>query len=149
MCTSCHTPHSGDAGKLLLSDPPVLCLNCHDKAEFNRKNVHMPVSGGMCLSCHRPHVSENIALLNSEPYSLCIGCHANVRKGPHAVTGFSSSGHPLGEPRKRKKDVEDPARPGKKFYCGSCHTPHSSDYVKLFRYKASSAFELCNYCHKM
>lgn len=149
MCTSCHSPHSSDAGKLLLSDPPGLCFNCHDKAEFSRKNVHMPVAGGMCLSCHKPHASDHTALLMKDPYSLCLECHGNVRKTPHAVVGFSSAGHPLGEPKKRKKEVEDPLRPGKKFYCGSCHNPHSSDSVRLFRYKASSPFDLCVRCHKM
>lgn len=148
MCTSCHSPHSTDTERLLLSTPPDLCLTCHDKAEFSRKNVHMPVAGGMCLSCHMPHVSENIVLLKKEPIEVCYECHNDVRNNPHAVVGFSSKGHPMGEPLKGKKEIADPAREGKKFYCGSCHNPHSSDSPRLFRYKAAASFELCMYCHK-
>ncbi len=149
MCTSCHSPHSTDSAKLLQSEPPALCYNCHDKGEFTKKNVHMPVAGGLCLSCHKPHVSDHAVLLTKDPFPLCIECHGNVRKTPHAVAGFSSAGHPLGEPKKRKREAEDPLRSGKKFYCGSCHTPHSSDSIKLFRYPAASSFDLCVRCHKM
>ncbi len=143
MCLSCHSPHSTDTEKLLLSTPPDLCFNCHDKAEFSRKNVHAPVAGGMCLSCHKPHASENIALLKNAPNAVCLECHADVRKKPHALAGGFSNGHPLGG-----TGEDDPARPGKKFYCGSCHNPHSSDSIRLFRYKADSTFELCMNCHK-
>jgi DmsE family decaheme c-type cytochrome len=148
-CTGCHNPHSSKSAKLLKSDMPDICFNCHDKTVFTRKNVHMPVAGGMCMSCHKPHASDHTALLIKEPYPLCLDCHANVRKAPHAVAGFSAAGHPLGGSRKWKKPADDPMRPGKRFYCGSCHDPHSSDSMKLFRYKAASSFELCAQCHKM
>ncbi len=150
MCLSCHSPHRSDNAKLLVSVPPDLCYNCHDKAAFTKKNVHAPVAAGMCLSCHRPHASESIPLLSKEPFDLCLGCHADVRKAPHAVAGFSAAGHPIGELRKgRKKPLQDPARPGKIFYCGSCHNPHSSDWPRLYRYEARSSFELCQRCHSM
>jgi len=141
-CTGCHNPHSSKNEKLLVAEPPALCFNCHDKAEFSRKNVHMPVAGGLCLTCHNPHSTGTMALLNKEPINVCLECHEAVGKRPHAISGFSSSGHPLG-----KKNAKDPKRPGKKFYCGSCHNPHSSDFMKLFRYKATSSMGICTNCH--
>lgn len=148
-CTSCHNPHSSKYKKLLIAEPPALCLNCHDKAEFSRKNVHEPVAEGMCLSCHSPHSSDNTALLLQRPIRVCLDCHADVRKTPHAITGFESTGHPIGLLRSGTKEFpDDPARPGKKFYCGSCHNPHSSDSIKLFRYKGNMALDICINCHK-
>jgi predicted CXXCH cytochrome family protein len=149
MCTSCHSPHQSDKEKLLANTPPVLCYTCHDKAAFTKKNVHAPVAAGMCLTCHAPHAAEEMALLRKDPPFVCLDCHADVRKRPHAVVGFQTAGHPLGIAKKGKKYLEDPARPGKRFYCGSCHNPHSSDSIRLFRYKADSTFALCTYCHKM
>lgn len=149
LCTSCHAPHQSDNDKLLLKLPPDLCYTCHDKAAFTKKNVHPPVAAGMCLTCHAPHESPYMALLRKDPPFMCLECHADVRKKPHAVAGFQTAGHPLGIVKVHKKYLEDPARPGKRFYCGSCHDPHSSDSMKLFRYKASSTFDLCSHCHKM
>jgi predicted CXXCH cytochrome family protein len=142
-CTGCHNPHSTDTAKLLKSEPPDLCFACHDKAEFSRKNVHAPVAGGMCLACHTPHSSENMALLLQEPIKVCLECHGDVEKKPHAIRGIAGAGHPLG-----KKDKKDPKRPDKKFYCGSCHNPHSSDSMRLFRYPAKAIMGICVNCHK-
>jgi predicted CXXCH cytochrome family protein len=148
-CTSCHNPHSSKYAKLLIAEAPALCLNCHEKAEFSRKNVHVPVAEGMCLTCHSPHSTDNAALLLQLPIKVCLECHADVRKTPHATTGFESPGHPIGLlARGTKEFKDDPARPGKKFYCGSCHNPHSSDSVKLFRYKGTMALDICINCHK-
>jgi predicted CXXCH cytochrome family protein len=68
------------------------------------------------------------------------------------VSGFGRR-HPLGEDRKTKngrlREPRDPARPGRPFYCGSCHEPHSSDVPLLFRFNAKSVMNLCAHCHKM
>jgi|OpeIllAssembly_1097287.scaffolds.fasta_scaffold51637_2 DmsE family decaheme c-type cytochrome len=142
-CTGCHNPHSTDGPKLLKSDPPGLCFTCHDKAEFSRKNVHVPVAGGMCMTCHTPHSSDTMALLTKEPVVLCLECHAAVEQKPHVIKGITGAGHPLGKGNKM-----DPKRPDKKFYCGSCHDPHSSDSGKLYRYPAKTKMALCINCHK-
>ena len=153
-CTGCHNPHANNSEKLLISSVPDLCFNCHDKAEFSRKNVHAAVEMG-CLTCHDPHSSDNQGLLIKVQYTLCFECHDAVSKSPHAISGFSQKGHPLGVPnkdRKGKKEgpshVKDPKREGKRFSCASCHNPHSSDSVKLFRYPATSGMQLCSNCHK-
>ena len=142
-CTGCHNPHSTDGPKLLKSDPPGLCFTCHDKAEFSRKNVHVPVAGGMCMTCHTPHSSDTMALLTKEPVVLCLECHAAVEQKPPVIKGITGAGHPLGKGNKM-----DPKRPDKKFYCGSCHDPHSSDSGKLYRYPAKTKMALCINCHK-
>jgi len=163
-CTGCHNPHSSKNAKLLISESPDLCFTCHEKAAFSKKNIHAPVAGGMCLDCHSPHSTDQTALLRKKPIEVCLECHADIPKKPHAIAGFGAKGHPLGFPiiikKKSKKDTDknpdrdelvimDPARKDKPFYCASCHNPHSSEFPSLFRYKASSAMELCITCHKM
>lgn len=153
-CTGCHNPHASDNGKMLAAPVPDLCFNCHDKAEFTRKNVHPPVESGMCLTCHSPHSSDQEGLLLKPVYEVCFECHDEVSKRPHAIAGFSKSGHPVGLPKKVRKGKEtkkvivmDPKREGKQFSCASCHNPHSSASPKLFRYDATSAMGLCKNCH--
>ncbi len=156
MCTSCHNPHSSDSQKLLLAEVPDLCYTCHDKAMFSKKNVHAPVAGGMCLSCHAPHATEEMALLLKRPVDVCLECHPDVLKRPHALGGTShplASGVALGidsgkGKEKKERVLMDPARPGKGFYCGSCHDPHSSDSPGMIRYPMRTKFDLCINCHK-
>ncbi len=151
LCTSCHNPHSSRNRKLLNTEPPELCYNCHDKRPFTKKNIHPPVQAGQCTTCHSPHSSDEIKLLVARPVLVCLRCHGDVRKAPHAVVGFSRGGHPIGsirKPKKKKDIIKDPMRPDREFYCGSCHDPHSSDWMRLFRYKASSPLGICSYCHK-
>ncbi len=138
-CSNCHNPHSTDNEKLLNSPLPDVCYNCHDKGGFSKSNVHMPVAGGMCMSCHDPHSTDNPVLLNKAFNGVCIDCHQDVTKTPHAI----QRGHRLGGDGK----LNDPARKGKKFYCGSCHDPHSSNAMKLFRYEVESPIKLCAKCH--
>lgn len=151
-CTGCHNPHSAKNAKLLSTEPPALCFTCHDQAEFTKKNVHPPVASGMCLSCHSAHSSDEPQLLIKRPKEVCLDCHKDVTTRPHAIAGFSSKGHPLGDKgndRRDKQILKDPTRPDREFYCGSCHTPHSSDSPRLFRFNARSSMSLCSNCHKM
>jgi predicted CXXCH cytochrome family protein len=149
-CTGCHDPHANNNEKLLAAAVPDLCFGCHDKGEFTRKNVHAAVQMG-CLTCHDPHSTDDPGLLTKSAYDLCLGCHDQVNKKPHAISGFGKSGHPLGGTKKKsgKRPVKDPKREGRIFSCASCHNPHSSDTIKLFRYPARSSMELCSHCHKM
>ena len=151
-CTGCHNPHSSKNAKLLLLATPDLCFSCHDKKPFEQKTVHAPVIGGMCLSCHTPHASDEMALLAKKPGEVCLECHSEVLKGPHVSAG----GHPVTTERPRRgrkaqeppQERKDPARPGKVFYCGSCHDPHSTQVARLLRYNARSSMSLCQNCHK-
>jgi predicted CXXCH cytochrome family protein len=150
-CESCHAeidastlPHKskGKSTKGLLAEAPALCANCHDKQLFEGKVVHGPVAAGMCLGCHNPHASDYLGLLKKEPATLCLDCHPDIKKGPHVIAGFTRSGHPLGN---EAKEVQDPLRPGKKFYCAGCHEPHRSELPKLSRYGKGMAS--CQKCH--
>ncbi|MDD5176538.1 MAG: cytochrome c3 family protein [Sterolibacterium sp.] len=153
-CNSCHAqldasvvPHKskGKFAKGLSAEGPALCAHCHDNKIFKGKFVHAPVEAGMCLGCHDPHSSEYLGLLKNEPALLCLDCHPDVKKGPHVISGISRSGHPLGND---KKEAQDPLRPGKKFYCGSCHEPHRSEFTKLSRFSIKGMM-ICQNCHKM
>jgi predicted CXXCH cytochrome family protein len=136
-CTICHSPHSSDNDKLLRLPVPDLCYMCHGK--FGKKYIHVPVASGLCLTCHTPHAGENAALLLKPLNEVCVQCHQDIPKIPHVIAG----GHPLFL-------KHDPFRPGKEFTCISCHNPHDSDSIRLFRYKVETKdFSLlCTYCHK-
>ncbi len=147
-CTGCHNPHASKNQKLLTTGIPELCFSCHDKAGFSRPTVHPPAASGDCMTCHAPHASDWLALLRNKPIDVCLQCH------PDAVHGVHIS------PEKQKRiaeskglppdtEPEDPKRPGKPFYCGSCHEPHSSEGLQLFRFNAHSMQDLCVNCHTM
>ena len=147
-CTTCHTginastvPHkkTNKLPKGLSSAPPALCYGCHDKVEFTKKNIHPPIASGGCTTCHAPHSSDEIALLSSKPLDLCAQCHPDTPHGQHISSRQTGS----------SDGPQDPARPGKPFYCGSCHNPHSTDSPLLFRFNAQSVSKLCLNCHKM
>jgi predicted CXXCH cytochrome family protein len=135
-CTSCHNPHSSKNAKLLKSKPPSLCFTCHDKTGFTKKTVHPPVAAGECLTCHAPHATDEMALLLNKPVEVCLMCHAGVSHWPHFSLGTA-----------QEKERPDPVRPGKPFYCGSCHNPHSADGPALLKFKAQSSREFCTHCH--
>ncbi|MEJ2696202.1 MAG: cytochrome c3 family protein [Candidatus Sulfobium sp.] len=140
MCTFCHDPHSSGNEHLLRAKVPKLCYECHGK--FDNKVVHAPVAAGMCLSCHTPHTGPYEALLSKPLNGLCLQCHENVVRAPHADT--FGKGHPL-------FIKNDPKHPGHEFTCVSCHNPHDSKWIKLFKYKVidPDGFELCGHCHKV
>jgi predicted CXXCH cytochrome family protein len=99
-CTTCHSPHSSDEKKLLVSQQKKLCLSCHNKDVTtagtktvnikqllaNSKVIHPPVENG-CVVCHQPHASSNNYLLISsfptgnyapavrDTFALCWECH--------------------------------------------------------------------------
>lgn len=153
-CKRCHTdldasttPHTSK-GRLPVgpgADQVAMCTQCHEREGFEGKFVHAPVATGNCLVCHDPHASDHQGLLKKDPPALCLSCHPEIGQGPHVVAGFSRSGHPLGEPYKGNT-TEDPMRPGRRFYCASCHEPHRSEWPKLSRFGIGMA--PCLKCHK-
>lgn len=144
-CVSCHFPHSGKHKKLLKSALPDLCLTCHKKEGFVGAVVHKPVQEGKCGDCHENHASDNPLLLRKQPVESCLECHKEIKEEPHVVSGFSRKGHPLGnEPQQSM----DPLRPGRKFYCASCHEPHRSEFKKLVRIDPKLGMMTCQKCHE-
>jgi len=140
MCMSCHEPHQSDAGKLLLAKSPDLCFICHEKKGFDRKNAHPPVAAGMCTVCHEAHASKDVALLYHPITDGCLLCHPRIGEQPHASAGVLQAGHPLKGRKFAKSKYGE-------LSCASCHDPHSSDSMYLFRYQADKPSELCPSCH--
>ncbi len=141
LCTSCHAAHQSEARKLLQTKTPELCFNCHDHKKFTLRNIHPPVENGRCNACHRPHVSNMKSLLPRAINALCAKCHKKI--GPrHVVSSTSSKGHPVKTDREKLVD-------GKKIRlsCISCHDPHSTNTIKLFKFPAKSPLDLCSHCH--
>ncbi|MDD5029984.1 MAG: cytochrome c3 family protein [Rhodoferax sp.] len=150
-CPSCHdnldvsrVPHlnKGPFAKGLRAEVPALCISCHEQALFEGNMVHAPVNTGLCLDCHNPHTSNYPGLLNMKPASLCLNCHSDIENSEHLISGLSTKGHPLGN---SKEVAPDPKRPGKMFYCASCHEPHRSTLPKLTRY--GDGMTSCQTCH--
>lgn len=147
-CLVCHNPHSSQNPRLLTAALPALCFSCHDKAPFTKKGVHAPVAAGGCMTCHTPHSSAEMGLLLKKPIDVCLQCHQDTPHGRHIS---SRRQHTDGQTEVKPEEAEpqDPTRPGKPFYCGSCHDPHSSDTPLLFRFNAQSVTALCRNCHPM
>ena len=152
-CNTCHSeldasavPHksNGKFPKGLKAEGAAVCTVCHEPKMFEGKLVHAPVAAGMCTACHNPHSSDNAGLAPKAPAEQCLECHADVKKRPHMIIGFSGGGHPLGD---AKKEVADPTRVGKPFYCAACHEPHRGDRARLMRFDKGMAS--CQKCHKI
>lgn len=153
-CTGCHVgqtsptaPHSpaGKSAKELAAAGSQMCTGCHDKKLFLGKVVHGPVATGQCLICHESHASAEVGLLKMDPVSLCLDCHVDAKKTGHYLNQFSRVAHTL--ERGTNHQVDDPSRPGKKFYCASCHEPHRSDRPKLTRF--GTGMDSCLKCHQI
>ncbi|NWF52149.1 MAG: cytochrome c3 family protein, partial [Nitrospirae bacterium] len=94
-----------------------------------------------CNVCHDAHASKDVALLYYPITDGCLMCHPKIAKAPHAAGGVLQAGHPL-------SGRKDPSSKYGELSCSSCHNPHSSDYMNLFRYEASRPLDLCKSCHK-
>ena len=155
-CKACHSrldastvPHKIAAGyaKGLAAEPPQLCEGCHERAPFERRFRHAPAVAALCITCHDPHGTANIGLIRKPGATLCLDCHSDVSRRRHVLADFSGKGHPLGDEPKRTA-AQDPLRPGKPFYCASCHEPHSADRAALNRLDSTSTTTFCRKCHE-
>jgi predicted CXXCH cytochrome family protein len=140
QCLTCHQPHQGTQEKLLRDKVPDLCFMCHDRAKFQRKNKHVPAASGLCFACHDAHASPNPAVSRLPINEVCLSCHPSIPEGGHAAGTFTSAGHPL-------TGKKDPKSKYGILTCASCHDPHSSAYIDLFKYKADKPFDICVHCH--
>lgn len=155
-CAACHAeldasalPHKvkGKIAKGLSAELPDLCLGCHERKMFDGKSVHAPAAAGLCTTCHDPHASEQPKLARKAGAALCLDCHSAIAAKPHLIAGFGGGGHPIGIEQKATV-AQDPLRPGRSFYCGSCHEPHRSNYARLTRFDAKSMADFCRNCHQ-
>lgn len=151
-CAACHpgygneAPHRPARARVPGTAAIVAaCQECHERKWFEGKFVHAPVESDSCLLCHDAHASDYPALGAKPPAALCLDCHDDIGSKPHVLAGFSGRGHPVGvEP----EAARDPLRPGKTFYCGSCHEVHRGAYVRLMHFDLRSSRPYCQECHK-
>ncbi len=156
LCLNCHDGkvgkyniESGSPSKYSAPDPIAKnCAVCHDTVEgwMASKYEHGPVVNGRCIICHNPHGSDNEFFLRKHIWDLCTTCHTEKAiPGNHIIASFvfqrNGGAHPT-------KGAMDPARPGRKFVCTSCHNPHGSEGIFLLRMKGSQPFNVCKRCHK-
>jgi predicted CXXCH cytochrome family protein len=117
------------------------CMKCHPGV-LAGKHRHGPADAGYCTLCHDPHASPNATQLRKPSWYLCTTCHEEMASGVHVLAGFVKGiTHPT-------KDKRDPARPGKRLSCASCHEPHSAANRYLFAFEANTRNELCGVCHR-
>ena len=123
-CTRCHQVHTSHDPVLDTHNQPMVCYQCHKKAqaEFLKPTNH-PVRFGklVCSDCHQIHGSNTTAILKYPTINqTCYNCHAEKR-GPllweHA---------PVTE------------------NCNICHFAHGSAHSSLLKQRAPI---LCQQCH--
>ena len=125
-CTSCHSPHAAEHGKLLAVSPDAVCATCHGSmVPKDAASVHQMVGEGHCVSCHDPHASPNKANLIRGGNELCLSCHAEMKA---SLTSATHKHAPV------DRD------------CLGCHDPHASGQAKSLLKKTPPA--LCLDCHK-
>jgi len=77
-CTSCHNPHGGGAGKMLVSQTVNnTCYTCHAEKRGPFLWEHPPVREN-CMNCHSPHGSNNAKLLTARAHLVCQECHIHM-----------------------------------------------------------------------
>jgi predicted CXXCH cytochrome family protein len=127
VCLDCHSPHAGHDNMFRRKSDLETCVQCHDRKEFARTNVHAAIDEG-CATCHDLH-KNNFSELSLTPVNdLCIGCHEEAM----------SHAHPIGSEHK------DP-RTGAPMTCVSCHEAHSSDFDYMLSFDHQR--DLCIQCH--
>lgn len=166
-CTTCHEVkvEKDTTNVDLISPKEELCFTCHEKSK--EATLHGPYAKGQCVACHDPHVSDFDKQLRAEGNALCLECHSSRRpagklsvfKGAFEFTEEEAAaiprigldptmkmGHPMGM---HKVDGPDPAHPGQKISCLSCHENHASDREKLVRTVEvnKKKMDACDACH--
>lgn len=173
-CTMCHSPHSTDNEKLLVSAPTSnLCFECHFNVFPDDDFLHRPVAEGNCQGCHDPHRSDQKHLLKLQLPYLCFKCHEETGselKASHVHPPFEDDcqnchGNHNSKERKLlvsktpdlcfdchddiKKDIESKSVPHKALYlknnCANCHSPHGSEQESLL---IDNETNVCLSCHR-
>lgn len=155
-CAACHdaidstaVPHrsAGPGRKAMTLEAPAVCMRCHERKLFEGPVPHAPAAAGLCLVCHDAHASPYVAMLKKPPAALCLECHPDVAKSPHVTAGVARASHPLGGDSLKPEPPADPLRPGRPFYCASCHEPHRSSIAFLLR--MPKGMPACLKCHRI
>jgi predicted CXXCH cytochrome family protein len=127
VCMDCHSPHAAFDGLLVRPTQTETCMQCHDRREFTRKNVHAALEEG-CTSCHDVHDRQGLALRGAAVNEKCAGCHDAEKTHAHKTGG----------------PAKDP-RSGEVLSCVSCHEAHSSNFEHMTKFDEKR--DLCVQCH--
>ncbi|HEX6944018.1 MAG TPA: cytochrome c3 family protein [Gemmatimonadaceae bacterium] len=127
VCMDCHSPHAGFDKLMMRPTQTQTCMQCHDRREFSRKNVHAALEDG-CTTCHDVHDQKGLALKGEAINAKCSECHDAEKTHAHKTGG----------------PAKDP-RTGEVLNCVSCHEPHSSGFEHLTRFDEKR--DLCVQCH--
>lgn len=123
-CASCHKIHVAKDPVLDRHGQSRVCFECHAKeqARFQQVSRHPVREGRMtCTECHDVHGENGTgSLVKATAREKCTSCHAEKR-GPF-----------LWEHAPAAED------------CGSCHTPHGSNFGALLKKRPP---QLCQECH--
>lgn len=58
-CLLCHHYHGSIHPKLLLIEPPALCLQCHDETDLGQGSHHENAAQSSCTQCHGGHGGDD------------------------------------------------------------------------------------------
>ncbi|MEW5807166.1 MAG: cytochrome c3 family protein, partial [Acidobacteriota bacterium] len=151
-CMKCHSPHSSANEFLMKGDFQRTCLSCHNATQEVLVRAHsgMDVRGSDCEGCHTAHASDVKGLIHehqNQPFREreCSTCHKmslpDLKKLVSETTELCLMCH------EEKKKGEPPSISHKMELekgCSSCHTPHASASLYLFRRKE---WITCLNCH--
>ncbi len=88
-CASCHNPHGGEGGKMLVNHTVNnTCYTCHAEKRGPFLWDHPPVREN-CLNCHSPHGSSNPKLLTARVHLACQQCHIHMLPRHSTTAGKS------------------------------------------------------------
>lgn len=155
-CSNCHSSHSSDQNKLLVSNRKDLCISCHNKpivtdnktlSNFEKlrnatKVLHPPFEDCEKI-CHNPHASNDSRLLDiafpknnylsvsADSFALCWECHGSDMIEKPISKGASSF-------RNGDRNLHYLHVHGEKGRnCVICHSPHATNNEHLIREKVS------------
>lgn len=132
-CFSCHVSHGKGKVRLLVAEPPELCLRCHEA------RAPGPVRAASRLDMQAPTIHG--ALTNG-----CRSCHAAGHRGANPKLLLQKSANALcGECHERKDQLPEVHRALETQGCLGCHVPHTSRSPRLL--VAPTAAALCLNCH--
>ncbi len=63
-CLACHLPHESRYERLLKSNVPQICIDCH--TTWDKRDVKAHSKGNMCTQCHNPHAGSSRFFLEKE-----------------------------------------------------------------------------------
>lgn len=147
-CESCHSSEHGEFN----SKPSKTCAICHQEGSEKFKAAHFSadISDSECTNCHNTHGSMHKGLLKEtlhKPFEkrMCSVCHEKTADGKIAkkekIQKVCLACH-----SKLVSDKDVVVHEAfEMMECIECHSPHTSDQIRLLRRDVTST---CLDCHE-